>query len=195
MIIGSDEVGYGSWAGPMYACAVAVTDAWSPPPGLTDSKKLTPAARDRIYAEIYRLPSVLAYFNSDLVDSLGVGVALRKLHTLVIKELLKKFPEADVVVDGVMRLPELPQARLVPHADATVPAVSAASIIAKVNRDKVMQEYHKKYPQYGFDKHVGYGTKQHSEALLRYGVLPIHRRSYSPIQAVLKGQPMKVLHS
>jgi ribonuclease HII len=111
--------------------------------------------------------------------------ALLTAHTTAIAAMLKWFRRADAVIDGVLRLPELPQVRAVAHADAIFPAVSAASIIAKVNRDYVMRQYSLIYPGYGFDSNVGYHASTHVRGLAEQGVCALHRRSYAPIKRIL----------
>lgn len=181
-IIGSDEVGYGAWAGPLVVCAVAVPRDWAPPEGLTDSKALSAALRRALYSRLYELPCALIGVPNYSIDLIGVGKALLRAHEAAVRQMLVAFPDADVVVDGAVGLPNVPQARAVPKADATIPAVSAASVIAKENRDHIMRKYHLEFPVYGFDTNVGYGTKEHEHGLLLHGTCPIHRRSYRPVQ-------------
>lgn len=182
ILIGSDEVGYGAWAGPLYVCAVAQSKSYLGPPGLTDSKKLSIEQRAFLYPELQNLPCALISMSNEYIDRVGVKRALLEAHTTAVRMMLKRFPGADVIVDGVLQLPDIPKARAVPKADALFPVVSAASNIAKFNRDWYMVEQHKLYPDYGFDTGVGYGTKKHEEGLERLGPCPLHRRSYAPIK-------------
>ena len=185
-IIGSDEVGYGSWAGPLVVCAVLTSKGWKGPPGLADSKLLTPAQRVELYTRLYALPFVLVMSTAEAIDHYGVTAALVAAHTLAIKTLLLTFPMANIVVDGNLRLPELPHARSIPKADALFPCVSAASIIAKVNHDHFMALADAQFPGYGFAKNVGYGTALHTAGLQAHGVTPLHRTSYAPIKKILE---------
>lgn len=187
-IIGSDEVGLGALAGPLFVCAVAVPENWQSPAGLTDSKKLTPFDRARIYGEgLQRLPMFIASAENVLIDDLGISDVLMHSHREAIKALLETFPDADIVIDGVRRPDGLPsRARCVPRADSLFPAVSAASVIAKVNRDFVMRQYHELFPHYGWDTNMGYPAKAHKEGLKKYGVTYLHRRSYAPIKKLLE---------
>jgi ribonuclease HII len=190
LLIGSDEVGYGAWAGPLVVCAVATSTTRALPAGLTDSKALTKAARERIYAALHAaaLPCVLVQVSSEALDRVGVHAALIAAHTQAIQQLRREFRafcDADVVVDGTVALPDLPEARVLPKADTLVPAVSAASVIAKVARDTQMAFYDRIFPGYGFAENVGYGTKEHTMGLERLGVCDIHRRSYRPIKKYL----------
>ena len=185
-IIGSDEVGYGAWAGPLYVCAVLASKKWTGPAGLTDSKALTPTQRVHIYNQLVGLPLALATVSSELIDMYGVKRALLSAHGEAIKVLLAQCPTAEVVVDGVLQPYGVPQARCIPKADATFPVVSAASIVAKVNRDHVMSQYHQTYPYYGFDTGAGYGTKEHARGIAAHGLCPLHRTSYRPIREYLE---------
>jgi ribonuclease HII len=187
-IIGSDEVGYGAWAGPLFVCAVAVPENWKTPKGLTDSKAMKQHERAVVYGEfLQQLPMAIMTAQSTLIDELGVKEALMDSHALAIKELLRKFPDAEIIIDGVLRPDGLPdRTRCVPRADSIFPAVSAASVIAKVNRDFVMRQYHKQFPHYGWDTNVGYGTNKHMAGLKKHGVTPLHRRSYAPIRKLLE---------
>lgn len=185
-IIGSDEVGYGAWAGPLYVCAVAVPNAWKGPHGIGDSKELKPAGCRDIYPQLYTLPCAIVTAATWYIDEVGVKKALLGAHYLAVTEMLRQFPGANVVIDGVLPVPGLPQARCVPKADALFPVVSAASIIAKVNRDAFMAGAHKEYPHYGWDSNVGYHSATHVAGLDSHGVSPLHRRSYGPIKKLLE---------
>lgn len=198
-IIGSDEVGYGAWAGPLVVCAAAVPFDWKGPVGLADSKDFSTVAekakRVALYAELQHLPMSIVGIENTVIDRFGVGDALIAAHEYALKQMLQRFPGAEVIVDGSRPIPGVPQARCIPKADSTYPVVMAASIIAKVNRDLIMREYHKKYPHYGFDTNVGYGQKRgkHADGLKSHGVCPIHRRSYQPIKdALANGRQMKL---
>jgi ribonuclease HII len=186
-IIGSDEVGWGALAGPLFVCAVAVPKGWKGPPGLDDSKELTARQRERIYPALEGLPLSLMQVPHDVFDAVGPKEALVSAHTAAIEAMLQRFPEAAVVVDGDVS-PRVERARCVRDADALFPAVSAASIVAKVNRDYVMKQFAVLYPGYGFETNAGYGgNKVHQRGLEKLGVCPIHRRSYAPIKKLLGG--------
>lgn len=185
-IIGSDEVGYGCWAGPLVVCATCVPATWTPPTGLTDSKKLSHETRVALYHELEKIPFQLVAADNECIDRLGVKTMLLEAHAMAIKMMQQRWPLATVIVDGILRPPGMLMARCIPEADAIFPAVSAASVIAKVNRDYLMRQYHKQYPYYGFDHNVGYGTGAHTHGLKKHGVCPLHRRSYRPIKALLE---------
>lgn len=185
MIVGIDEVGRGCWAGPVVAGAVLLTQ---PVVGLRDSKKLSARQREVLAAAVYASGASvsLGWVAPAEVDELGltaaVGLAMRRALAAI------KQPYVEVIIDGNHNfLADLPTTRALIKADDSVPAVSAASIVAKVARDQYMAELAAQYPGYDFEKHVGYGTAAHRAALARLGVTDQHRRSYKPIQAILEG--------
>ncbi len=189
-IIGLDEVGLGAWAGPLVVCAVAVPRLWTPPDGLNDSKKLTPAMRTAVYFKLRglietRAVALFAVENKD-IDRVGLRRALVDAHTSVIESLLERFPADDIIVDGNVPLPKVPKAKCIPKADGLYPSVMAASVIAKYNRDVLMQTYHEQYPHYGWDSNAGYGTEKHQKGLQAHGVSPLHRQSFAPIKGFLR---------
>jgi ribonuclease HII len=186
-IIGSDEVGYGSWAGPLYVCAYVAPEGWTVP-GLNDSKKLSPRKREEVYTRLDLTRSALVSVEPQTIDEFGLGHCLARAHLQVIQELIRRgYQGARIVVDGNLRLP-MAEAESIPKADTTVPAVMAASVIAKCNRDLFMRGLHQKYPQYGFASHVGYGTPEHMAALRAYGPCPVHRMSYQPLKDVIEAR-------
>ena len=160
----------------------------SPIVGLKDSKKLSKIQKQKL-AEIINLKALavgLGWVTPRQVDLIGLTQAVRLAMELAIGQITTKYNE--IVVDGHYNfLAHHPNSRAVIGADDLISSVSAASIIAKVARDQYMVEASVKYPEYGFEKHVGYGTKLHSDMLEKHGVCAIHRRSYAPIkQALLK---------
>jgi ribonuclease HII len=183
-MIGIDEVGRGCWAGPLVVAAVRLKQ---PIFGLKDSKKLSRQQREKLYRLIEMNADIgLAVIMPAVVDKLGLGRAVEKAFVESYKQL---SPQNEVVVvDGNINYLAAIEARSVCEikADSLYPEVSAASIYAKVYRDNYMIKLAEKYPNYGFDKHVGYGTKIHSEALGLYGPIKgIHRFSYKPIKQLL----------
>ncbi|MCD6163043.1 MAG: ribonuclease HII [candidate division Zixibacteria bacterium] len=181
IICGVDEVGRGPLAGPVVAAAV-ILDSNIIINGLTDSKKLTPAQRYRILSGIldnsqcYAVAGV-SWFVIDKINILQASLlAMRRAI-----EKLSVYPDM-VYVDGKFEIPglEIPQ-RAVIGGDSKIPQVSAASIIAKIARDVYMIEMANQYPEYGFERHKGYGTKKHLEILDRIGPCEIHRRSFKPV--------------
>lgn len=182
--VGIDEVGRGCWAGPLVAGAVILRQ---PIPGLKDSKQLSKKQRERLAAEIevQALAFGLGWVSPQEIDELGLtpAVGLAMLRAL---EQIEDFHD-EIIIDGHFNfLSDNPKARAVIKADASVPAVSAASIIAKVARDDYMAKVASQHPNYGFDKHVGYGTALHQERLKLHGVCELHRRSFKPIRALLQ---------
>ncbi|HSX36065.1 MAG TPA: ribonuclease HII [Patescibacteria group bacterium] len=183
MIVGIDEVGRGCWAGPLVAGAVLLGE---PIAGPNDSKKLNKKQRIRLDAEV-RVAALgfgLGWVTPEEVDTLGLTAAVRLAMQRALEQI--RAPYRQIIVDGNHNfLADNPLASAVIAADASVPAVSAASIIAKVARDNYMAQQAFKFPGYGFEKHVGYGTAAHSLALKTLGVCELHRRSYKPIQAYI----------
>jgi len=183
MIVGVDEVGRGCWAGPVVAGAVALRE---PIPGLKDSKKLTKKMREVLDAEI-RLQAAaygVGWVTPLELDELGLTEAVRLAMERALAQI--DVPYDELIVDGNHNFfPENPKAKALIAADNLVPEVSAASIIAKVARDKYMADSALTYPGYAFERHVGYGTAAHQAALKELGVCDLHRRSFKPIQAYL----------
>jgi ribonuclease HII len=177
-VIGADEVGYGSLAGPLLTCAVAVRKDWTFPKGLRDSKKMKHSQHGYFYNTLCTLPLHLSRVDSADLDAMGAGRALVAAHTAAIKAMLERYPNSDVILDGNLRLPKLPKIRCVPKADGKFPAVMAAAIIAKYNHDTLMIEYAKQYPGYAFEENMGYNSEAHLAGLFKLGRCPIHRRSY-----------------
>jgi ribonuclease HII len=182
--VGIDEVGRGCWAGPVVAGAVILRQ---PIPGLKDSKKLKKAQRE-IFAELIRAEAAavgLGWAGPEEVDSLGLTEAVRLAMQRALNQISADYDE--VIIDGNFNFfPTNPKARAVIKADDTVPAVSAASIVAKVARDNYMAKIAAEYPGYGFESHVGYGTALHLERLKLHGISELHRRSFKPVQALVQ---------
>lgn len=189
-VIGSDECGYGSWAGPLVVCAALVSRDWPDAHLVADSKALTPARRTAICKQIIKtVLFVIESVKPPEIDAQGVYEAVLGAHQRAIAAVQAKHEESgcvgtiEIIVDG--NLP-IPGARSLPKADALIPAVSAASIIGKVARDRHMVKEAVLYPGYDFEHSMGYGTPKHHEALRRLGPCPIHRRSYAPVARVLR---------
>ena len=181
-ILGIDEVGRGPWAGPLGVGACVVGDAQIE--GLTDSKKLTPKKREALAPVIREKAAVgLGWVSAEELDRIGLSRALCKACRAAVKQI--KVPFHEIVIDGTVNfLRDTPLAghvQVLKKADLLVPEVSAASIVAKVARDEYMYKLAEKYPGYGFEKHVGYGTAAHKAALEKLGPCPEHRKSFKPI--------------
>jgi ribonuclease HII len=185
LVAGVDEVGRGPLAGPVVAAAVILDDT-QPLFGLTDSKKLSEKKRKILSAEIKNksLAWSIACVEADEIDRINIlQASLLAMKKAV--ESLRLMPD-HCLIDG-NKLPQLNcTAEAIVKGDLKEPAISAASIIAKVYRDQLMVEQAKLYPEYGFEKHKGYPTKQHREAIQVYGVLEIHRKSFAHVQKYLK---------
>lgn len=184
LVAGVDEAGRGPLAGPVVAAAV-ILDELHPIAGLADSKKLTPARREKLYDEIRAkaLCFSIAQASVQEIDELNILQAtLLAMRRAVLGLRLKPIR---VLVDG-NRLPVLEvAAEAIVKGDALVPAISAASILAKVYRDQWCRQIHSEFPQYGFDGHKGYGTAAHMAALLEHGACIHHRRSFAPVAQTL----------
>ena len=184
LVAGVDEAGRGPLAGPVVAAAV-ILDELQPIRGLADSKKLSPKTRERLFDEIRAraLCCCIAEASVEEIDRLNILQAtLLAMRRAV--EGLRLRPHR-VLVDG-NRLPVLSvPAEAIVQGDSKVQAISAASILAKVHRDRLCALLHERHPQYGFDAHKGYGTQAHMAALREHGACPEHRRSFAPVRAVL----------
>lgn len=177
-IAGLDEVGRGCLAGPVVVAAVILNPEKPLPENLNDSKKLSAKQRVRIAEEIKSsaITYSIAQVEAEEIDRINILQATKRAMILALEKL---EPCADFLLIDAIQLKEspLPQ-RAIIHGDATVASIAAASIVAKTFRDSLMCEYHEAYPQYGFAKHVGYGTKAHFEALREHGACEIHRKSF-----------------
>lgn len=190
LVAGVDEAGRGPLAGPVVAAAVILDDQ-APIKGLADSKKLSPLRRERLFDEIRAraLCCSVAVATVEEIDRLNILQATMLAMQRAVKGL--RLRPAKVLVDG-NRLPTLDMlAEAVVSGDALVPSISAASILAKVTRDRLLDELHQQHPQYGFDRHKGYGTAEHLRALSEHGALPAHRRSFAPVARVLGSQQVE----
>ncbi|MEO6016402.1 MAG: ribonuclease HII [Polaromonas sp.] len=185
LMAGVDEAGRGPLMGPVVAAAV-ILDELNPIKGLADSKKLTALRREALYDEIRAkaLCCSIAMATVDEIDTLNILQATMLAMKRAVEGL--RLKPNKVLVDG-NRLPTLViLAEAIVKGDALVPAISAASILAKVHRDRWCAEYHLEYPQYGFAGHKGYGTAEHLAALRQHGACPQHRRSFAPVAEVLR---------
>ena len=180
LVAGVDEAGRGPLAGPVVAAAVILDDL-KPIAGLNDSKKLTEKRREKLYDEILAkaLCCSIAEASVQEIDTLNILQATLLAMRRAVEGL--RLKPAKVLVDG-NRLPVLDvRAEAIVQGDALVPAISAASILAKVHRDRLCAQLHAQYPQYGFDRHKGYGTAEHLQALAEHGPSPWHRSSFAPV--------------
>jgi len=185
IIIGVDEVGLGALAGPVVVCAVAF-EAKQTVLGLTDSKKLTRNVRKRLVPEIeaVALHWTMAQSSSRQIDKYGIATCKRTCMKWAVRFCLRYVGEARVIVDGIDPIPSV-DCECVINGDIKVQAISAASILAKVHRDDLMDKAAEKWPRYWFDTNAGYPTQKHKAALEEHGVCPIHRRSYAPVKKIV----------
>jgi ribonuclease HII len=187
-IAGLDEAGRGAWAGPVVAAAVILPSSQSNLPerldGLRDSKKLTPNKREHFFELIQEtaLAISVGLASPAIVDEINVVGATRYAMQQALATL---SITPDYLLIDHLKLPQvnLPQAAF-PKADNLSLTVAAASVIAKVTRDRLMVEFNQKYPGYHFDRHKGYGTQAHRAALTKHGPCSVHRLSYKPLQAL-----------
>jgi len=180
-IAGIDEAGRGPLAGPVVSAAVIFPISLQIS-GVSDSKKLSPRQRDYLYEKIY-----------DLAVSVGIGIVdpleIDRINILQAALLSMAMavenldPQPDcLLVDGTFLISSVLPQEAIPKGDALSVSIAAASIIAKVTRDRLMERYHHDYPQFGFSKHKGYPTKAHKKAIQKFGCCPIHRRSFRGVK-------------
>jgi len=180
LVAGVDEAGRGPLAGPVVAAAVILPEN-TPLPGVTDSKKVTPRRREELAAVIrdQAVAVSVGCAEPEEIDRTGI---LRATFSAMVRAIqgLEVSPDF-VLLDGPYTLPLAVPQRGVIQGDARSLSIAAASIIAKVHRDRLMDDYHNLYPAYGFHRHKGYPTAEHREALRRFGPCPIHRRSFQGV--------------
>jgi len=179
LIAGVDEAGRGPLAGPVVAGAV-ILKAVDFTCEIDDSKKLSPKKREEAYLQILERSHVgVGIVDEKIIDSINIYQATIKAMRMALDDL-GVLPDY-VIVDGRMRLPTNCPMRSIVGGDSKSLSIAAASIIAKVTRDRIMEKYHEIYPQYGFLRHKGYPTRAHKRALVEHGISPIHRLSFRPV--------------
>lgn len=182
-VCGVDEAGRGPWAGPVVAGAAILNPATAPV-GLDDSKRLNAARRDALFLELQDHAIGVGVASVEEIDRLNI----LKATYLAMQRAIAALPIAPghLLIDGNRIPPGLPTpAEAVVKGDSRSMSIAAASIVAKVTRDRIMQRLAKDYPGYGWERNAGYGVKAHAEALRRLGVTPHHRRSFKPIHKML----------
>lgn len=186
-IAGVDEAGRGAWAGPLVAGAV-ILDKKFPIKQVNDSKKLTKKQRERMFVHItkHAVSWSVAIIPPEEIDKIGLQPANRLAMERAVEKLHVR-PQAVLSDAFPIKLGRTPTKAVI-KGDAKVLSIAAASIVAKVVRDALMESTHKHFPHHGFNMHKGYGTKQHARALRLHGITPLHRRSFAPVAAVLKKQ-------
>ena len=181
LICGVDEAGRGPLAGPVVAGAVIFKQPF-PDIELNDSKALSEKRREYLFREIYKhaLTIGLGIITHEEIDSSNILIAALKAMSMAVKEL---SPEPDfVLIDGQFPIKTNHPQKTIIKGDTKSLTIAAASIVAKVSRDRIMDGYHILYPEYGFDSHKGYGTKKHLDAIKRLGPLPIHRKTFKGVK-------------
>ena len=200
MILGIDEVGRGPYAGPLVIGACVLGDWQNSEDAewiekLTDSKKLSAKRREEFYVLIKEkaLAAATGWVSSAEIDEVGLSEALRLATRRAVEQIQKtKVPFSEIIIDGTMNF--LVGTKLEKYVstlkkgDFLVKEISAASILAKVERDKYMTELDAVYPEYGFGKHVGYGTAAHQKAMEEFGLTPEHRRSFRPVREIAENK-------
>lgn len=185
LIVGVDEVGYGCCAGPVTVCAAVAYADWNDT-RVIDSKKLERYQHIKLVRDVLIPPDVVFHSirnaSSHRIDEVGLSSAQQELVRQTINDCRVHYPDALVVMDGNILPTGLTNAICMPKADNLVRAVSAASILAKCDRDELMILAHEEYPGYSFNTNVGYGTDAHLAALARLGPCPIHRLSYRNVR-------------
>lgn len=183
-IAGVDEAGRGPLAGPVVAAAVILPPE-TPIPGLNDSKTLTPSQRDRLYDTIRKISRAhaVAVIDTETIDAINILQAAR----LAMKQAVERLgAQADyVLIDGNQPIDVSIGQQAIVGGDGLSLSIAAASVLAKVHRDRLMLEYHARYPQYGFDRHKGYGTRFHRERIRECGPCPIHRKTFKGVKEYL----------
>ncbi len=179
-IVGIDEVGRGSWAGPLVAAGVILPPSFIMPDGLADSKQVQPQKRSKLakYIKETAIATYIAKIPAKFIDKFGIVKATDCAFRQIARKLV---PTPDFCLIDAFHIKYFSQKKqmAVAGGDKICASISCASIIAKVYRDNLMKKLHHKFPDYGFAKHKGYGTKSHQQAITRYGFCKIHRTSYN----------------
>lgn len=188
VVAGVDEAGRGAWAGPVVAAAVVLPADFSVR-GIADSKKVTAIKRAELYQElIHKADWGVGVVDNAVIDQINILGATRVAMRRALSQLKK--PPDFVLLDAV-RIDDLPcRQRAVIRGDYKVMSIAAASIIAKVTRDRLLTDLHQKLPNYRFDLHKGYGTKGHQKMIKKYGVSAVHRKTYKPLVNIRNGERM-----
>jgi len=181
IVAGIDEAGRGPLAGPVISAAVILPDGIELP-GIDDSKKLTPASRHRLYDSLYGVARAIGIGVVDAAEIDRANILQATLRSMVMA-VANLRPQPDyLLIDGIFTLDvDLPQ-QAIKKGDSLSISIAAASIVAKVTRDRIMTQVDDLFPEFGFSRHKGYPTKTHREAIARYGCCPIHRRTFRGVK-------------
>ncbi|MFA7654617.1 MAG: ribonuclease HII [Candidatus Dojkabacteria bacterium] len=191
VVVGLDEAGRGPLAGPVVASAVVISNLNQVVPTVRDSKKMTEKQRNQAYEKIKEISHSygVGIVGSREIDAIGIQKAVQKAMKIAVEVVEAKLnTKADYIIADGLNILKIPNYKMkkFKQGDLYHYSISAASVLAKVTRDSIMKKYHKKYTVYGFDKHMGYGTKMHMDAIKKYGICDIHRRSFKPIKDAIQ---------
>lgn len=188
-VLGVDEAGRGPLAGPVVVGAVLIENPKQVVENVRDSKKMTKKQRKKAFVEIQEKSTAfgIGIVDAKEIDRVGIKEAVKEAMILAVSEVEKKIKKkVDYIIsDGAVYLLDDHKMMSISRGDLNHYSIAAASVLAKVTRDMIMEEYSKKYPNYGFEKHMGYGTKMHLDAISKHGICDIHRKSYEPIKSSL----------
>jgi ribonuclease HII len=189
-VCGADEAGMGSWAGPLVVASCLFLGHTLPPSliSLNDSKKVLRSRRESLFEELMKCPLIrygIAVINESLIDEAGLAEAWR----IGVVKSVSGLHATICIIDGTrwVDIPGIVKCIPLVRGDGKSYSIAAASIIAKVTRDRIMLDIHREFPGYGFDRNVGYGTRYHMESISKLGVCERHRRSYAPIRKFIMG--------
>lgn len=189
-VVGVDEAGKGPWAGPVTAAAAIIHSASQVVKIVRDSKLMTKTQREKAFGQILKMSSAfgIGIVSEQEIDAIGIQKAVKKAMLMALKDLQSKFKIdiSYILVDGSKTMPlRKNNIQRIKKGGFYHYSISAASVLAKVTRDRIMRKMANEYPEYGFEKHVGYGTKLHLKVLEKYGACPIHRKSFAPVKTML----------
>ncbi|MDR3031060.1 MAG: ribonuclease HII [Holosporales bacterium] len=200
VICGIDEVGLGPLAGPIVVCSCVILDYNLPMEllnNIDDSKKLTEKKRETIFEIVTNYKKIkygIAIIDVEIIDNIGLSNAWKK-GVIDSQKDINQIPDV-CLIDGIRKVDiENVQVITVVKGDQKSYSIATASIIAKVTRDRLMRKIHLEFPEYGFDKNVGYGTKFHLEALRKFGPCKYHRKSYAPVASIIGKRPIRYIHT
>lgn len=179
-LAGVDEVGRGPLAGPVMAAAV-VLPPYCEITGLADSKRITPLKRERLYAEIFKVALSVGIGRIDQAEIDRINILNASLKAMAIAVSNLNCPVDYVLIDGTFPIATDITQMTLKKGDSISKLIAAASVVAKVTRDKIMEEYHDQYPLYNFTRNKGYGTRAHLDAIKRYGHSPLHRKTFKGV--------------
>ncbi len=191
VVAGVDEAGRGPLAGPLVVASVAFRPGSAIPP-VDDSKKLSPEQREKLRKEIINIPGVIYSIQTispETIDRINILEATR----MGMRKAVKGIRGVQFALIDGLPVPDFPvESEAIVKGDAKSASIAAASILAKTYRDKLMMKYSRNYPEYGFDSNMGYGTRMHLDAIVRYGVCPLHRRTFAPVRESLDPAPVQL---